>query len=346
MKVSDNRPQKPPARPPVRQGGAAVKRKKKLSPAAILIIAIASVLVLCVAVLGFLVWRKYNNIDQAISNANSLYPTAASSVGSASGSSQSQSSEPEIITGDPEELDPTTGVVPEFNELKSTNEDTIGHIRIPDTKLETPVVQYTDNEYYLHRNFFGESALGVPFVDFRATVTQEKMSNNLVIYGHSASNGSYFAALKNYRTVDFYQKHPLVYFDTIYGKGVYKIIGAFVASVDPTQVPAGDPGLFYYHDMLDLDSEEIFNYYLDEVAKRSYFQTGVDVAFGDQLLTLSTCDDEIDSSVGTPYRMVVVARKVRPGESTEVDTAAATPNTGMVMPQKWVEKMGKANPYQ
>ena len=43
--------------------------------------------------------------------------------------------------------------------------------------------------------------------------------------------------------------------------------------------------------------------------------------------------------------MVVVARKVRPGESYAVDTASAKANTDMIMPEVWVQQNGKANPY-
>ncbi|MEG1027628.1 MAG: hypothetical protein RSE07_02970, partial [Oscillospiraceae bacterium] len=59
-----------------------------------------------------------------------------------------------------------------------------------------------------------------------------------------------------------------------------------------------------------------------------------------------TCDTELDSSLTTPYRMVLVARKIRDGEKTTVDVSKAQANTEMIMPDGWMDKKGKQNPYE
>ena len=73
-----------------------------------------------------------------------------------------------------------------------------------DTKLSTVVVQGTDNDYYLRHNFYGKTILGIPFIDYRASLTAEKQSMNLTIYGHAAQDGSYFAPIKSYKSLDYY----------------------------------------------------------------------------------------------------------------------------------------------
>lgn len=311
-------------------GAAAVKpRKKKMSRGVKILLGVIIVLAVFGLVMGGLVWRKYAIIREGQDKANALYPVTDVSTGDTSS----------------EAIDPSTGIIPSFNNLHQENQDVIGHLSIADTKLKTPVVQGTDNEYYLNHNFFKESTLGVPFADFKASITGDYVSDNITIYGHAAKDGSYFAPVKLYRTVDYYKAHPIVQFDTIYGKGQYKIIGAFVARVANAS-SSGDPEEFNYQDYMDL-TEETFNQYISEIDKRSYFDTGVDVKYGDKLITLSTCDDEIIDSLSTPYRMVVVARKVRDGESASVDTSKAAANTDMIMPKAWSEKNGgKANPYQ
>ncbi|MEG2429918.1 MAG: class B sortase, partial [Oscillospiraceae bacterium] len=143
------------------------------------------------------------------------------------------------------------------------------------------------------------------------------------------------APVKAYSDISYYKAHPLITFNTIYGKGVYKIIGAF--TVDTTQIDGG----FDYNNKIDLTSEEL-NEYVAEVTKRSYFNTEVDVKADDKLITLSTCN----GYNATPMRSCVVARKVRPSETTEVDVSKATENTDMVMPDAWVKKNKKANQYQ
>lgn len=306
--------------------------KKKMSTSKKVIIAAIGVLLVFALVLLGLVWRKYAIIEGELNNANNLYQDAIDNT--ASNETEPPSSQ---------KVDPNTGVISDFNDLYTENEDTIGHIRIPGTKLNTPVVQGTDNEYYLNHTFYKTSALGVPFADYRATIDPNNTSLNVTIYGHAAKNGTYFSALKDYRTVDFYKEHPIVEFDTIYGKGRYKVIGAMLTRV----YNGGDssPEEFNYHDYVDMTELE-FNAFMEELNKRTYFNTGVDVKYGDQLITLSTCDDQIDDSLSTPYRMVVVARKVRYNELVTVDVSQAAANTEMMMPSAWQEKYGKANPYQ
>ena len=92
-------------------------------------------------------------------------------------------------------------------------------------------------------------------------------------------------------------------------------------------------------------SEPVFDGFLEEIYKRAYYTTDVDVKHGDKILTLSTCDTEIIDSLQTPYRVALFARKVRNEESMGVDVAKAAPNEDMVMPEAWVSKMGKKNPY-
>ncbi len=329
--------QKPvPGKKPVRPAapGKSPAKKKNNSRVKAIIIGVVAVLLVFAAVMGFLVWNKYNTIQSNQQKANELYTPAQ-------GIEDASNDEDYVAPTEKEEVDPDTGVISDFNQLHEQNKDVVGHLSIAGTKLNTPVVQTSDNEYYLNHTFFKKNALGVPFADYRATINpdEELNSRNITIYGHASKDGSYFTALKSYRDVSYYQQHPIINFDTIYGKGKYKIIGAFIANTD-----ISSPELFNYHDYIDVTEGE-FNLFLEEMNKRTYFTTGVDVKYGDYMISLSTCDDQIDSSLSTPYRMVVVARRVRPGESAKVDTSAAANNPNMIMPQAWVDKYGKANPF-
>ncbi len=329
-------------------GVNAKKKKKKLSVPAVIIISITAVLLVVVLVLGGLVIRKYARIQAQQEDLNNLYPdavtetTSGSSGGSSDGFGQ-QTDIPEEPESEP--IDTATGILPSFEELHKINSDVIGFVKIPGTRLSTPVVQGQDNSYYLNHDYYKQNALGIPFADANATITPDKQSLNVTIYGHSAKDGSYFAPLKDYNSLEFYQKYPLMTFDTIYGKGTYKIVGAFLAKVKTKADEAEDPEWFNYHSYIDMTNEE-FDTFVKEMNKRTFFNTDVDLTYGDQLVTLSTCDTEIIPSGDTPYRMVVVARKVRANETTQVDTSKATANKEMVMPKAWQDKYGKANPYK
>lgn len=311
-------------------GQAPAKKTKKTSKGKIVAIIIAVIILIVAITIGVLVWMKYAKGKQAVDDAKQLYTPTSSAQTSG------------VWEQPDEEFDDTTGISKDFAKLHEQNNDVIGWMTIPDTLLDVPIVQGDDNAYYLNKTVEKKNnPFGVPYIDYRATITHDFQSSNLTIYGHAANDGSYFAPVKSYKDVEYYKKHPRLTFNTIYGKADYKIIGAFMEDVGMDNAEK----MFAYHDKIDMDEKE-FNEYVKNVTSRSYFKTNVDVKNGDKLVTLSTCDTELDSSVGTPYRMVLVARKVRVGEDTAVDVSKATKNTEMVMPADWVAKKGKANPYK
>ena len=99
-------------------------------------------------------------------------------------------------------------------------------------------------------------------------------------------------------TLDYYQEHPFIEFDTVYGDAKYEVFGAFTIDV------VNDTS-FIYNQYIDMD-EDTYNRYVDQVISRSDVDSGIRPAYGEQLLTLSTC--EYSSANG---RYVVVARRVR-----------------------------------
>lgn len=245
-----------------------------------------------------------------------------------------------------EELfDPETGVLKKFSAQYLNNFDFVGHMSIEGTPLDFDVAKGKDNAYYLDHTLDKKSdPYGTTFVDFENIISKDGNSSVITMYGHSKmDDGTYCAAVKDYRSLDFYKKHPTLKFDTIYGEGEYKIIGRFIEDVS-----SGNTKMFNYHDYCRNSelTEEDFHKYVDNTLKRSYFTTDVDTQFGDQFVAISTCNIEIVNSNRTPYRDVLIARKVRPGESAEVDVSKAKENKEMLMPDGWVKKFGKANPYK
>lgn len=307
-----------------------VKKEKKPRSKSQTVLLILIILCLLGAIVsGVMIFGKYWLIQSEQKQLASLYqPTTDTS----DESEENRAPESSAV------LDPETGIVEDFNALYNINPDIKGYLWVDGTKLNTVVVQGSDNEYYLRHNFYGKTILGIPFIDSRASVTADKQSMNLTIYGHAAQDGSYFAPIKSYKNIDYYRAHPVINFDTTYGRAKYKIIGAFMAEVGPNM-----KDYFGYHDYIDMTEEE-YSTFLSEINKRTYFNTAVDVQYGDQFITLSTCETLTDEKP-TMHRMVVVARKVRPGESYAVDTASASRNMDMIMPEVWVKQNGKANPY-
>ncbi len=190
-------------------------------------------------------------------------------------------------------------ILPEYSDLYKKNEDLIGWIRIPDTKINYPVMQTKENmEYYLHRDFDGdEDVNGLPFLDARCDIN--KPTTNFLIYGHSMNSGAMFAGLKDYKDYEFFREHQTIYFDTIHERGEYEIVAVF-----QSRVAYVDEVAFRYYNFIQAETQEEFDSFISTVQRLAYYDTGNEAQYGDQLLTLSTCDKEI-----TDGRLVVLARK-------------------------------------
>jgi hypothetical protein len=121
-----------------------------------------------------------------------------------------------------------------------------------------------------------------------------------------------FGDLKLYKNdIEYYNANPFVQFNTLFDVGEYVIYGYFITNALEAQDTNGE--VFRYHDQINnLDNPDTFAWYMEEIKKRNQIISPVDVEFGDQLLTLSTCSDEFTNS-----RFVIFARKLREGETHE-----------------------------
>lgn len=232
----------------------------------------------------------------------------------------------------PDETSNEKQLLPGAEYLLSVNPDTIGYINIPDTVISYPIVQKhteAEGEYYLHVNFMNEEAkAGAVFLDWRNKFTADEQSDNLIIYGHDMKDGSMFGTLRNYKKddyVSFYQQHPIIELNSNYEEGKYKIFGYFIADADYSR-----DNVFEYYNCIDLSSEDDFYNYVNSVKKRTLILNDVDVKYGDKLVTLSTCSQEFSNS-----RFVVVARKLRDGESDTEGTENSYKNPNPLMPDVW-----------
>jgi len=190
-------------------------------------------------------------------------------------------------------------VLEEYKNLLNKNKKLIGWIKIDDTNIDYPVMQTSDNEYYLDHNLNQEyDKNGSIFMDKDCDVL--KPSTNLILYGHHMRSGSMFGSLSKYADESFYEKHRYIQFDTIYEKGTYEIMYVF-----RSRVYKEDEIVFKYYQFIDANGEQEFNSYMNEMDSMSLYDTGVDAQYGDRLLTLSTCDYQ-----ETDGRFVVVAKRI------------------------------------
>lgn len=172
----------------------------------------------------------------------------------------------------------------DFDKLKARNKDVVGWIRIPDTRVDYPVVQGEDNKYYLHRNLDGNYVYdGTIFVD--AAVEQPFESYSTVIYGHRMASGAMFAAIKYYKDADFMKKHPVVYVETP-DKTYELTVVAFCGMDADTEIYTTD-----FYDGLDEAyagalSKDAF---VDLIRAQALVRSGEPFSSDDRFAVLSTC---------------------------------------------------------
>lgn len=167
----------------------------------------------------------------------------------------------------------------DFESLKEINSDCIGWIYVPNTKISYPVVQTTNNDYYLKRLFnktYGIS--GTIFLDARNDA--EMQDRHLILYGHHMKNGTMFAAAEEYKNQTFADEHPTGMYIT--PEKVYEI--TFFAGYLTDA----------YNDSWTLNfTDAEFKDWIDRSKQRSHFYSEVTPEIDDQIITLSTCSYDI-----------------------------------------------------
>ena len=184
------------------------------------------------------------------------------------------------------------------SELKEQYPNLVAWIKIDGTHIDYPVMQWTDNEHYLTYSYNGnKSKLGSIYLHKDADVN--KPSSNFIIYGHNITTGVMFNELLDYKKQSFYNDHKIIKFTTENKDAESEIISVFT-----TRIYRDNESAFKYYRFINASNEAEYNDYISNVKRLSLYNTGVDAKYGDQLITLTTC--EYSQKNG---RIVIVARE-------------------------------------
>lgn len=223
------------------------------------------------------------------------------------------------------------------SELKKQNSDTIGWLRVQDTRINDPVLFETEtkNTYYLRRNFNKEFDFnGSYYADYRSnfgTGLSNELARNTVIYGHSHDDdpdATQFSQLKKYRDFEFAKSHPYLYFSTDKEDMAFEIFAVFDAHVNFPYVHSVPTQGYTVPSILQaIRGASIYNY-------------DVAVSETDKILTLSTCTYTVDGKpyqpATTEYRFVIMGRLV-PKEEALKKEANCTVNQTPTHPDLYRE---------
>ncbi len=204
--------------------------------------------------------------------------------------------EPEALVVEPAE----PVVLDKYKALSEQNPDMYGWLSITGMVIDYPVM-YTpeDPEYYLRRDFDGNDATaGMLFIDANCDPAE---GDNQIIYGHNMHNGTMFGTLSDYADKSFWEDHQYIHFDSLYEQHLYQVVCVFRSYIRFQN----EEGFRYYH-FYGSSNEAEFNDYVKNIKELQLYDTGVDITYGDKLISLSTCDYYTDDG-----RFVVVAKLIR-----------------------------------
>ena len=226
-----------------------------------------------------------------------------------------------------------SGILNEYRKIYFSNHDTIGWIKYPHagSEINYPVVQTDNNDDYLTKDFYGkENKNGTIFLDYRCRNTDTREGHHInILYGHNMRSGQMFAGLNRLLSgVSYARNAPLVEFNTLFEKSKYKVFA--VMSNDSKEAGAFQPLVPY------IETDEDFLTYIRELRLRSWYNySSIEVNATDDILILYTCSNTYQTTMGKSGRTIVACRKIRPGESEEVDTSTITENRDKLMPKVW-----------
>lgn len=160
--------------------------------------------------------------------------------------------------------------------LRETNPAVVGWIFMPNSKVNYPIVQGEDNQYYLKHTWDNrKSAAGAIFME--STNEPDFSDPRTILYGHNMADSYMFGQLQRYDKESYWKKYPYVYLVTDEGVLRYEIYSSYKADVDS--------GTY----ALELEDERYLAAFIHKTKEEARYETGITPALTDRLLTLSTC---------------------------------------------------------
>lgn len=181
-----------------------------------------------------------------------------------------------------------------FSTLQEINKDTVGWLTVNNTRIDYPVVQAKDNDYYLRRDYYqNKNRHGWIFMDYRNN--PDELNENTIIYGHNLANQTMFGTLRYALNSYWYKKsaNQIITFNTPNENMKFQIFSIYTI---PTT-----------NDYLDITfpTTDAYQSYIDLVKGRSIYDFNIEVTTVDKILTLSTCAN------GNDKRLVIHAKLIK-----------------------------------
>ena len=185
----------------------------------------------------------------------------------------------------------------DFDKLLKKNPDTVGWIKVDGTKVNYPVVQADDNNYYLNHAFNKtDNISGWIFGDYRNDFSN--FGRNTIIYGHNMNNKTMFGSIPSMLYSGYLNNsnNNYIKLSTPNTNTIWKVFSIYVIEPEVYYIKTN----FYNED---------FGGWLNTIKDRSVYDFGVSVDESDKVLTLSTCDNTGTKRIAVHAKMINIEYK-------------------------------------
>ncbi|WP_317076625.1 class B sortase [Clostridium neonatale] len=174
-------------------------------------------------------------------------------------------------------------ILDRYKEILPVNKEVVGWIKFDNSKINYPIAQHSDNEYYLHNDANNNPSIyGSIYLDYRNS--KDINDRNNIIYGHNMHDGSMFNDILNLKDKKFFEENPDIYVSNLYKELTWEIFAVYVVDADTETID------------VNYATDEEFLDYIKSCEERSLFKRDVNLNKDDKILTLVTCSYETDNS--------------------------------------------------
>lgn len=174
----------------------------------------------------------------------------------------------------------------DFTELLVKNSDTIAWINVNNTNINYPIVQTTNNDYYLDHSYDKTyNDAGWVFMDYANS--SNFSDQNTIIYAHSRLDKTMFGSLSKVFSYDWYtnKDNHIIRISTQTENTSWQIFSVY-------KIPEET-----YYITKSFANTEYFQTFINTIINRSIYNFNSGVNINDKILTLSTCYSETERTV-------------------------------------------------
>lgn len=278
-------------------------KKHHSGKTALAIILFSVVIAICISLLSIFAWQYFSNAKTA-TDMQEKYTAERKeeSIPAKPGAAVPNAPVINTVSVPEESKAPVRLLAVDHAGLLSENQDYIGWLDIPGTKISYPVYFSGDNEKYLrHAPDLSYQYGGSLFAD----MDTDENARNIIIYGHNMRSGTMFGRLKDYTGKDFYDEHPYIvlYPADCDGYELYRICSVYTC--DGSSV-INKTGQIHFADDKAVAS------YAKKTASYSLHKDFDAAESYERMLTLSTCYGQSYSNT----RLIVNAVLIEKGGDT------------------------------